>query len=144
MTVNLKAPHLCTSQLVKTRLENNINSNAVIVNIASIEADSPASMHSHYDASKGGLLQYSRAAALELGPLGIRVNVVSPGLIYREGLEKDWVDGVNRYKSASPLRQLVKTEEVSQAVLFLSSDGASGITGINMRVDAGVGTTSGY
>ena len=144
MAVNVKAPHLCTLQLVKKRQRGRIGSSAAIVNIASIEADSPAPLHSHYDASKGGLLQYSRAAALELGPEGIRVNVVSPGLIDREGIERDWPDGVNRYRSASPLRRLVKTEEVCQAVLFLSSDAASGITGINVRVDTGIGATPGY
>ena len=56
-----------------------------IVNVASIEALQPAVGHSHYVASKAAVVAHTRAAALELGPAGIRVNAVAPGLIDRPG-----------------------------------------------------------
>ena len=143
MSVNLKAPHLCTREFVRMRGDERRGEPSVI-NIASIEAESPACGHSHYGASKGGLVQYSRASALELGPLGFRVNSVSPGVIYREGIETDWPDGVARYGASAPMSDLVHVEDVTASVLFLASDGARGITGINLRVDKGIGVTPGY
>ena len=140
-SINLHAPILLTSLMAKQPTDR---TDRAIVNILSIEAENPAVMHTLYGASKGGLLQFSRGAALELGPKGIRVNSVSPGVIYREGIEKAWPDGVSRFISSSPLGRLVSPNEVAEAVLFLSSPRASSITGINMRVDAGIGVTTGY
>lgn len=141
LAVNLRAPHLCTREFLGLQ-KNGVE--RAIINISSIEGENPAVNHSHYDASKGGLIQYTRAAALELGPKGIRVNSVSPGLIDTPGLDEIWPDGVSRYLSAAPLGRLVSTEDVVQAVLFLSSPAAGNITGINLRVDGGVGVTTGY
>ena len=75
-----------------------------IVNIASIEALDPAVGHGHYATSKAGLVMLSRAAALEFGSAGIRVNCVSPGLIDREGLARDWPDGVSRWHDRATAR----------------------------------------
>src|SRR4029453_10297657 len=67
-----------------------------IVNISSIEGLQPAFDHSHYAASKAAVIMHTRAAALELGPVGIRVNCVSPGLIEAAGIERSWAEGVDR------------------------------------------------
>ncbi len=115
-----------------------------IVNIASIEARRPAVNHSHYAASKAALVQYTRAAALELGPRNIRVNCVSPGLISRPALETDWPDGVERYRKAAALGRLVEASDVAGAVWFLCSPAAGGITGVNLPVDCGAGASPGY
>ncbi|RKX73118.1 MAG: short-chain dehydrogenase [Spirochaetes bacterium] len=144
MAVNLRAPHLCTRLFSALGEPTDFPEGRSIVNIASIEAENPAMGHAHYDASKAGLIQYSKASALELGIRGIRVNSVSPGLIDRPGLEKDWPDGVSRYKTSSPLNRLVQAEEVSETVVFLCSAAAAGITGVNLRVDTGVGAAPGY
>jgi len=144
MAVNLRAPHLCTRLFSALEESSDFTAGRSIVNIASIEAENPAVNHAHYDASKAGLIQYSKASALELGTRGIRVNCVSPGLIYHPGLEKDWPDGVSRYKASSPLKRLVRAEDVSETVVFLCSAAAAGITGVNLRVDTGVGATPGY
>ena len=143
MSINTKAPHLCTKAFLEL-YKKYPSSNPVIVNIASIEGSVPALAHSHYAASKGALIQYTRAAALELGAYGIRVNSVSPGLIYYENLKKEWPDGVIRYINSSPLSRLVDPIEVAETVLFLSSPYAHGITGVDLRVDAGMGVVQGY
>lgn len=115
-----------------------------IVNIASIEGENPAPYHSHYAAAKGGVIMHTKAAALELGPYNIRVNCVSPGLIWKEGLEEAWPDGVARYTRSAPLGRLGLPTDVADACLFLSSPASRWITGVNLRVDGGVGATSGY
>ena len=113
-----------------------------IVNIASIEGSDPAEGHAHYSTSKAGLLMFTRAAALEYGPDGIRVNAVSPGLIDREGLEDDWPEGVERWRARAPLARLGTANDVADAVLFLSSPAARWISGANLVVDGGMSARS--
>jgi 3-oxoacyl-[acyl-carrier protein] reductase len=81
---------------------------------------------------------HARAAAIEYGPLGIRVNTVSPGLIARPGLEEDWPEGVGRWLAAAPLGRLGTGMDVANACLFLASPIASWITGHNLVVDGGM------
>lgn len=115
-----------------------------IVNIASIEAVDPAPLHSHYNAAKGGVLMHTRAAALELGPHGIRVNAVAPGLILKEGLREAWPDGVRRYESTAPLGRLGLPSDVADACVFLASPAARWITGTTLTVDGGVTSTQSF
>lgn len=110
-----------------------------ITHIASIEGSHPAPGHAHYSASKAALIMFARSAALEYGPLGIRVNSVSPGLIDRPGLADDWPDGVARWGRAAPLGRLGRPEDIGDACVFLASDAASWITGTDLVVDGGVG-----
>jgi NAD(P)-dependent dehydrogenase (short-subunit alcohol dehydrogenase family) len=109
-----------------------------IVNISSIEGLQPAFDHSHYAASKAAVIMHTRAAALELGPKGIRVNCVSPGLIEAPGIEEAWPEGVARWHAAAPLHRLGTPSDVADAVLFLVSPAARWITGENLVVDGGV------
>lgn len=111
---------------------------ASVVNISSIEAHSPAPAHGHYASAKAALEMFTRAAALEYGPQGIRVNAVAPGLVWAPELEKLWPDGVDRYRKRSPLSSLVAPEDVAETCAFLSSPRAKGITGSTIVVDAGV------
>jgi NAD(P)-dependent dehydrogenase (short-subunit alcohol dehydrogenase family) len=115
-----------------------------VVNVSSIEGLHPAPSHSHYAAAKTGLLGYTRASALELGPKRIRVNAVSPGLIWREGIEEAWPEGVASFRARAPLGRLGKPEEVAEACLFLASPRASFITGANLVVDGGILTAPLY
>jgi NAD(P)-dependent dehydrogenase (short-subunit alcohol dehydrogenase family) len=137
MATNVAGPFLLTQALAAHVRQSGARS-ASIVNIASIEGRQPAPGHAHYAASKAALLMFTKAAALELGPLGIRVNAVSPGLIHREGIEEGWPEGVARWKAAAPLSRLGKPEDIADAVLFLISDAARWITGAELVVDGGV------
>jgi NAD(P)-dependent dehydrogenase (short-subunit alcohol dehydrogenase family) len=135
---NLRSAASCTRAAAASMVARGIYGS--IVNIASIEAENPAPLHSHYNAAKAGVVMFTRSAAAELGPHGIRVNAVSPGLIWREGIEQGWPEGVERYRAAAPLRRLGRPEDVADACLFLASPGARWITGANLVVDGGVMT----
>lgn len=109
-----------------------------VVHIASIEAARPAPGHAHYSSAKAALVMHARAAALEYGPHGIRVNSVSPGLVDRPGLATDWPDGVARWRRAAPLTRLGAATDVANACVFLASPLAAWITGHDLVVDGGV------
>lgn len=109
----------------------------VIINIASIEGLSPAKAHSHYSSAKAALIMLTRAAAYELGPYGIRVNAISPGLIARPGIEETWPQGVKSWLGTAPLQRMGKPEEIAEACFFLSSPAAAWITGANLVIDGG-------
>lgn len=109
-----------------------------IVNIASIEASDPAIGHAHYASSKAALVMFTRAAALEYGADGIRINAVSPGLIDNGRLNSEWPEGVSRWLSKVPLGRVGTPNDVADAVLFLLSPAASWITGVNLVVDGGM------
>jgi NAD(P)-dependent dehydrogenase (short-subunit alcohol dehydrogenase family) len=119
-------------------------SGGTVVNIASIEGLQPAPTHGHYATSKAGLIMYTRAAALQFGRHGIRVNSVSPGVIYRDGIEKAWPEGVKRWMKAAPLGCMGEDEDVADAVLFLASPASRWITGANLVVDGGVTATPAF
>lgn len=139
---NLRSAFLCTQAAARQMISQ--GNGGAIVNIASIEAENPAPVHSHYVAAKAGVVMYTMAAASELGQYGIRVNTVSPGLIWREGLEASWPEGTTGYIAAAPLGRLGQPEDVADACLFLASSAARWITGVNLRVDGGVMTNRVY
>ncbi|MGO1434162.1 MAG: SDR family NAD(P)-dependent oxidoreductase [Canibacter sp.] len=115
-----------------------------VTHIASIEGVRPATGHAHYAAAKAGLIMHAKAAALELGPRGIRVNAVSPGLIERPGIGADWPEGVAQWKSHAPLGELIPPEHVAAACVMLASPASGSITGHNLVVDAGMLATPGW
>ncbi|MFD5563313.1 SDR family NAD(P)-dependent oxidoreductase [Kitasatospora griseola] len=109
-----------------------------VTHIASIEGTQPARQHAHYASSKAAIIMHARAAALEYGEAGVRVNSVSPGLIDRDGLAEDWPEGVERWQRAAPLGRLGRATDVANACVFLASPLAAWISGHNLVVDGGV------
>lgn len=110
-----------------------------ITHIASIEGSQPAAGHAHYSSAKAALIMFARAAALEYGPRGVRVNTVSPGLVDRPGLAEQWPEGVDRWLRAAPSGRLGTPEDIGAACVFLASASASWLTGHDLVVDGGVG-----
>ena len=135
-STNLRGVFLCTREAARVFVPQ--GRGGAIVNVASIEGLQPAWAHSHYAASKAGVVMHTRAAALELGGHGIRVNSVSPGLIWNPDLERTWPEGVGRWLAHVPLDRLGQPDDVSDAVLFLASPMARFVTGANLVVDGGV------
>jgi NAD(P)-dependent dehydrogenase (short-subunit alcohol dehydrogenase family) len=133
---NLRTVFLATQAAARQMIAQ--GDGGAIVNVASIEGSNPAPGHTHYDAAKGAVIMHTRAAAQELAPHGIRVNVVSPGLIWSEGIEQTWADGVDRWHRRAPLGRMGMPEDVADACLFLASAGARWITGANLVVDGGM------
>ena len=138
LAANLDGPFLVTQRAARLWGDNG----GAIVNIASIEGLDPAAGHAHYATSKAGLLMFSRAAAIEYGASGIRINCVSPGLIDRDGLAESWPDGVARWQKRAPLGRLGTPQDVADAVLFLLSPAARWISGTNLVVDGGMSAQS--
>ncbi|MFF7161660.1 SDR family NAD(P)-dependent oxidoreductase [Streptomyces sp. NPDC008086] len=133
---NLSSVFACTQAAAEVMREQ--EGGGSVTHIASIEASHPAPLHAHYSASKAAVVTHARAAALEYGPFGIRVNTVSPGLIDREGLEEAWPDGVRRWRAAAPVGRLGRAEDVGDACVFLASGLASWVSGHDLVVDGGV------
>jgi NAD(P)-dependent dehydrogenase (short-subunit alcohol dehydrogenase family) len=114
----------------------------VILHTASIDASGGDGPYAAYNASKAGLLGLNRTMALELAAHGIRSNCVSPGFTHTVMTEKAVGPKLMEYLNGSftrvPIKRLVRTDEIAQAFLFLASDQASAITGIDLRVDGGL------
>jgi len=118
-----------------------MNGGGAIVNITSISGVIAQPNRWTYNAGKGAVNQLTRCAALDLAPMGIRVNSVSPGWIWTR--ENDKAAGYDREKydmiwgDFCMLRRMGKTQEIAAPVLFLLSDAASFITGTDLPVDGG-------
>ena len=116
----------------------------VAVAVGSIEGARPAPTHAAYAVAKAALHHLVAAAAHELGPRGVRVVGVAPGLVARAGLEEAWPEGVARWRSTAALGRPVEPDEVAAAVAFLASPASSGITGTILTVDAGWSAAPGW
>lgn len=137
--VNLTAPLLLTRALVDL-----LPHGAAVVNVASVQGLFAEQGNAAYNASKGGLVNLTRAMALDLAPRGLRVNAVAPGAISTEGVLAAIEDSENPeqtrrdYEDLHALRRLGTPQEVAKVVYFLGSDEASFLTGAIVPVDGGM------
>ncbi len=115
-----------------------------VINIASVLGLVPARLQSSYVAAKAGVVNLTRAMALELAPHGVLVNAVAPGSTRTKGWEK-WIHDAGsealdlhaRLMSHIPLGRPATTQEIANAVLFLAAPESSYITGHVLTVDGG-------
>jgi len=109
-----------------------------IVNLSSVSGVYGNATQSNYAATKAGIIGFSRSLAKELGPLGIRVNVVAPGLIDTDMTAQLDPARLERMLATAPLRRAGQPAEVAAAVRFLASGDAAYITGQVLGVDGGL------
>lgn len=113
-----------------------------IVITASLNAVQPASAMSAYCCSKAGVAMLAQVAALELGPRGIRVNAIGPGLVRTSLTEAMWLLPaiVEEFDENAPLNTTTSADDVAKLVSFLASDDATSITGTFQMIDRGAHT----
>lgn len=113
-----------------------------IVNLGSRASRVGLPLRSHYTAAKAGVVGLSRSLAKELGPRGIRVNVVAPGVIdsaeAREFPPERRAEVLARYRGLTALGRLGEAAEIAEVVVFLASDASRYITGATIDVDGGI------
>ncbi len=130
---NLYGAFYCLRWCSKRMLRERAGS---IVNISSLAGQTGNAGQINYAASKAGLIAMTKSLAMELGPRGIRVNAVAPGLIDTEMLRD--VKGLDEMKARIPLRRLGAPDEVAGVVSFLCSPDAGYITGHTLSVNGGL------
>ena len=110
-----------------------------VVNMASVNFQSAVPGQAHYVASKAAVVAFTKAAAIEGAPLGIRVNAVAPGAIHTPMLEQRLAEPGQRewLEERIPLHRIGAPGDPARAVEFLLSDAASYITGVTLPVDGG-------
>ena len=111
----------------------------VMTFVASVSGLTGAPRHAAYGVAKAGLMSLVRSGALELGPLGIRVNAVAPGVVWTPRVSA-YLGDEGREKNAAntPLRRVALPADIAAALLFLSSDLAGYVNGQVLTVDGGV------
>lgn len=114
-----------------------------IVNSSSTEGLGGMAMLLSYGASKFAIRGMTKSAAMELGPNGIRVNSVHPGMI-NTGMVSDHADGMANAVTKVPLRRIGQPEDVANLYLYLASDESSYSTGAEFVVDGGVTATHAF
>ncbi len=145
LRVNLTGAFLCARRAAAIMMEAR---RGAIVNISSVAGRMGYPLRTPYAASKWGMIGLSHSLAAELGPYGVRVNVVLPGSTEGERIERviaarSSAEGKSRdevrqwFVKDIPLQRMVTADEVAQAVMFLSSADASGITGQAFSVCGG-------
>jgi NAD(P)-dependent dehydrogenase (short-subunit alcohol dehydrogenase family) len=140
--IDLRGTYLCCAVLGGQMAAS--GNGGSIVNIASVAGMVSGPLHS-YGPAKAAVISLTECLAAEWGGAGVRVNSVSPGFTLTPALERGidhQVMAPDAMSGAAAMRRLLKPEEIAAGICFLASDLASGITGVNLPVDAGylVGT----
>jgi NAD(P)-dependent dehydrogenase (short-subunit alcohol dehydrogenase family) len=138
LRTNLTGTFLCVQEAA--RAMRALGNGGAMVLTASTNGFFVESNLAHYNSSKGAVLALTRSAALDLAPLGIRVNAVAPGVVrtrLAQFLIDDPVESAD-YLKRIPLNRFAEPEDVAHAILFLASEEASYITGQSLVLDGGL------
>lgn len=136
MDVNFKAPVLLQTELL---VQKKLNKGASIVFISSIASWSPTIGNSIYSASKGAIISYAKCLGLELAPRQIRVNCISPAMVWTKLAEQD---GVNKEELKAdeeryPLKRYGQPEDIAHLAIYMLSDAALWMTNSNVEITGG-------
>ena len=133
--VNLQAPVTLSRRLVKGMLSRG---EGCILNVSSMFGETGGSCEVDYSVTKAALIGLTKALAKEVGPAGVRVNCVCPGVIRTPMNDRLTVEEAEDLMASIPLDRFGTPEEVAEALVFLASDKASYITGAVLDVNGGI------
>lgn len=139
MAVNLRGPFICTQVVLPDMVEAQWGR---IVNISSSSAQGGQSRMAAYVSSKAGVIGFTKSLALELGPKGITVNTIPPGMVVTPMLEKAIAEGrftasLEHFAKITPVRRAGRPEDIANAAIFLCQDESDYITGQVIPVNGG-------
>lgn len=133
--VNLHAPLLLSRRLLRGMLARH---EGCILNVSSVFGETGGSCEVDYSVAKAALIGLTRALAKEVGPAGVRVNCVCPGVINTRMNDRLTVSEAEELADSIPLERFGTPEEVAETLFFLASDKASYITGAVFDVNGGM------
>jgi NAD(P)-dependent dehydrogenase (short-subunit alcohol dehydrogenase family) len=138
--VNVRAPLLLVASLLPGMVERGRGS---IVNLSSVSGVIGTPNRAAYAATKGAIDAATRSLAIELGPSGIRVNAVAPGVVDTDlwARNKAIPGVVEQIEQQTPLRRWATADDIADVVVFLASDAARFVTGETICVDGGMART---
>ena len=136
MDINFKAPILLQAELLQ---QKKLNKNASIVFIASIASWSPSFGNSIYSASKGAIISYANCLSIELASRGIRVNCISPAMVWTDLVIQEGVDEeqLKEDEKMYPLKRYGTPEDIANLAVYMLSDASSWMTGSNVKISGG-------
>ena len=136
MDVNFKAPVMLQAELLRRK---KISKGASIVFIASIASWSPSFGNAVYSASKGAIISYANCLALELAPQKIRVNCISPAMVWTGLITKDGIDEeqLKEDEQKYPLKRYGQPEDIANLAVYMLSDASAWMTGSNVKISGG-------
>ncbi|CAG2168924.1 unnamed protein product, partial [Oppiella nova] len=125
-------------ELIQYAVPHLQKTNGSIIDVSSIVGIAPAAAHLSYSTSKAAIVQLTRILALELGPLGIRVNTINPGAIGVQRTVEGFKDAIDVMVARTPIRKLGHALDIAKGAVFLASSDAQFITGANLVIDGGL------
>lgn len=136
MDANFKGPVLLQQALLAGK---KINKGASIVFIASIATWSPSIGNAIYSASKGAIVSYANCLSLELASRQIRVNCISPAMVWTDLIYQGGVDEIQLKEDEQkyPLKRYGTPEDIANLAVFMLSDASSWMTGSNVKISGG-------
>ncbi|MBQ6816256.1 MAG: 3-oxoacyl-ACP reductase FabG [Clostridia bacterium] len=135
INVNLTGVFNCTQAVLPTMINNKFGR---IINISSAWGVTGASCEVHYSAAKAGVIGLTKALAKEVGPSGITVNCIAPGIIDTQMNSHLTTDELKEFTDSLPIQRIGNTIEIVKTAEFLASDFAGYITGQTICVDGGL------
>ena len=133
--VNVKGMFNCTQAAIPFMIHKK---SGKVINISSIWGIAGASCEVHYSASKAAVIGFTKALSKELGPSGICVNCVAPGVVKTDMCESLSEEDFEALKEETPIGRIAKPEDISKTVLFLAGSGADFITGQVISPNGGI------
>ena len=136
MDANFKGPVLLQTELLK---QKKIKKGASIIFVASIATWSPSIGNAYYSASKGAIVSYANCLALELAPRKVRVNCISPAMVWTDLVLQEGVDEeqLKVDEQNYPLKRYGTPEDIANLAVYMLSDASVWMTGSNVNISGG-------